>query len=853
MVDMRTPSTPQPDPRTGQPDAPTGADTSGQQPAQASGGTLTGRVLRPGTALAIPTPSGVARDINRRYVAWGDKTFAAPADADPWWVKALRGVGHYAWSQHRVKLYPVLAGAGMRLFGHYLVSYITTHGGVAWYWWSLGTLVGTGTAWAFTRKMPFQGEGLAVRSAVFGVGLYCTMLASAAVPLPVCYSLLILATIAATVITIRCQKRRRLAAPEPVAEVIHDEPEPVDDSLLGQWSRKWDAEVAGVVQKAKGTRVVDAEQLDVEFYRLLIQLTPGVNELDGFCNAAGAIAQALHLKKSGVNTEEHPTDDSLVYVKVRRDFPLKDPVAWDESQAPETVTEPLWMGLNEVKQPFRLPLLYNHMLVLGTTRWGKSNQLSAMIANLTKCRDEIILMIDLKGGAEARLWAPNLFWVATTPEEAKLMLAWVVQVIKARPQLYSKRKVHPTRKRPHFTVIVDESNELTGMNCVDKDIRTLAEKVATQGAGMAVSLVMATQYGSLESLGSSVLRSNLTLGMCFRTRERADGQFVFDNWMMIDTSKIAVKGQFYCAPDPDSAPQVARGPDLSDDVELAELSLARAAWRRDGVDAPEVEATLASLGGEVLATRWDRAPAGMRAAHEARSVSELLGDDDEPAAIDVEQLALSIADGDPAGTDPVSPTGTTAAPALGAGGGASTSMFGDEDVNALPAHVRAQLIVAELGDRNCTVTDLAEARARLAAEGRDMSALVAATHNAKSRNAAIAACDYIASAGEHGRKLRDIVAACGRKRSWVHARVSVLMKRGALRRPPANNTEGWYAVVPGVDLHDAWARLEAELPDYRAGRQTTASTATHAASAPEVHAQPVADPLERPYGPAAGE
>ena len=89
--------------------------------------------------------------------------------------------------------------------------------------------------------------------------------------------------------------------------------------------------------------------------------------------------------------------------------------------------------------PCRVLFLRRHGLAGGATGAGKSGWLNVLMGNLAACEDVVIWAIDLKRGMELGPWAPCIDRLATTPEEARALLADAVAILEARAALLAER------------------------------------------------------------------------------------------------------------------------------------------------------------------------------------------------------------------------------------------------------------------------------------------------------------------------------------------------------------------------------------------------------------------------------
>lgn len=86
------------------------------------------------------------------------------------------------------------------------------------------------------------------------------------------------------------------------------------------------------------------------------------------------------------------------------------------------------------------------------------------MGNLAACHDVVIWAIDLMRGMELRPWAPCIARLATTPAEARALLADAVAILEARAEhlaAIGQRVWEPSEDMPALVVVIDEYAELT--------------------------------------------------------------------------------------------------------------------------------------------------------------------------------------------------------------------------------------------------------------------------------------------------------------------------------------------------------------------------------------------------------
>jgi len=188
--------------------------------------------------------------------------------------------------------------------------------------------------------------------------------------------------------------------------------------------------------------------------------------------------------------------------------PHADAITWPGPSA-ATISEPLDLGPFEDATAAKVLLLRRHVLLGGVSGSGKSGGLNVLMGNLAACRDVVIWAIDLKRGMELGPWASCIDRLATTPAEARALLADAVAVLEARASMLAasgQRVWLPSPDTPALVIVVDEYAELAD----DAPEATgAADSVARRGRAVAVTLVAATQRPTQKAMGQGALRSQM--------------------------------------------------------------------------------------------------------------------------------------------------------------------------------------------------------------------------------------------------------------------------------------------------------------------------------------------------------
>ncbi len=226
-----------------------------------------------------------------------------------------------------------------------------------------------------------------------------------------------------------------------------------------------------------------------------------------------------------------------------------------------SITEPIDLGPFEDAAPARVLFLRRHGLFGGTSGSGKSGGLNVLMGNLSACRDVVIWAVDLKKGMELAPWASCIDRLATTPAEARALLADAVAILEARAATLAatgRRVWEPTPELPALMIIIDEYAELADDT---PEATADADSIARRGRAVAVTLIAATQRPTQKAMGQGALRSQMDIRICFRVRERKDVDLVLGQGMLTagwHAHTLNAPGKFLVSAPEHSTPRRAR-------------------------------------------------------------------------------------------------------------------------------------------------------------------------------------------------------------------------------------------------------------------------------------------------------
>ena len=279
-----------------------------------------------------------------------------------------------------------------------------------------------------------------------------------------------------------------------------------------------------------GSEVMSAV-VDVWGWRSRIRLARGQTITDVIARIP-ALESALGTFRGAIRV--YPTPDDLANrceLRVLEVDPHAGAIPWPGPSV-TSITEAIDLGPFEDAAPCRVLFLRRHGLFGGSTGSGKSGGLNVLMGNLVACDDVVIWGIDLKRGMELQPWASCIDRLATTPEQARALLADAVAILEARAaQLAAegRRSWLPTPDAPALVIIIDEYAELADDAA---DAMPDADSIARLGRAVAVTLIAATQRPTQKAMGQGAVRSQMDLRIAFRVRERKDVDLILGQGML---------------------------------------------------------------------------------------------------------------------------------------------------------------------------------------------------------------------------------------------------------------------------------------------------------------------------------
>jgi hypothetical protein len=463
----------------------------------------------------------------------------------------------------------------------------------------------------------------------------------------------------------------RMAQP---AEPEHPESDP-QAALCAEFDRLWAAvdcpgvKTLEVNEKGRAGREIHVEIQRPDPDRGVPNHHTTIKTLE---QATGLLETHLQLKPGCIRFEtgEH-AGDIMVYLS--ENDTLSETVPFRDKSVPKarSVNKPLAVGKTEAGDIATVMLRELHTLIVGVTGSGKSNLMNVIVAQLARCPDTLIWMIDMKGGRTARPWLqpwalgktarPVIDWVATTRAEAQLMVETAFALIQHRSsEGEGGDKITPGRRTPQIMLIFDEMSILMGQT-QGRGIKVLESEasnsqfaawglnMAQQGRSEALGLMFATQRGTVSLVGGGDLKSQMSLRIALGSATAADAASVLPNDPALAKRAVRlldIKGTGLIARGKQSLPptkfyKLGHPEDGDGNPRCGKVCLDECDLHQEAIDVTryreaELEADAAAALGEAYARRWDRArenkaipaPGGAWSAARASGTAVLDAEDD---------------------------------------------------------------------------------------------------------------------------------------------------------------------------------------------------------------------------------
>jgi hypothetical protein len=266
-----------------------------------------------------------------------------------------------------------------------------------------------------------------------------------------------------------------------------------------------------------------------------LKLPAGKNS-DDLAGILRWLESAADLRVGSLAVEPDPKERARYAVLHHTDRdPHKETQFWPGRDS-RTVSEPLAVGPRADGSIAQMVLSNSdgsrNALVAGTLGSGKSTWENAVIAELSKCDDELSVGIDAKGrGIELGPWADQgaLAYVAGDIRQARAMFTGLVALTHGRGVLLGEHglKKWNLKMGPHITCVADEVAQIQGK---DQLCAEMSVTLAQLSRFAQISQINATQTPKMESLGNVALRGLSDIRVAFRHGTEREAGFTLEGY-----------------------------------------------------------------------------------------------------------------------------------------------------------------------------------------------------------------------------------------------------------------------------------------------------------------------------------
>jgi hypothetical protein len=266
---------------------------------------------------------------------------------------------------------------------------------------------------------------------------------------------------------------------------------------------------------------------------------PGtIRDLQG---AVDLIAQHRRVPPSAITVDELPRAEFMLHI--REETGPREIVYLPAENNLLTINRELGLAVKPNGREWGLKIREANVLIAGVTGSGKSNLMSVMIAQLARCVDVVIFMIDLKGGRAVRPWMtpwiqkftprPVIDWIATTREEANLMLEalWAAREDRSRSGAGGE-KITPSADRPAILLLCDEVAVLFGHGISEDGLSNAkmsrrGVQIAETGRSEAINIIAAAVRANVETNGSTGFKAMSRIRIGTAVSQESDAASLF--------------------------------------------------------------------------------------------------------------------------------------------------------------------------------------------------------------------------------------------------------------------------------------------------------------------------------------
>jgi hypothetical protein len=261
----------------------------------------------------------------------------------------------------------------------------------------------------------------------------------------------------------------------------------------------------------------------------------GAYEVDHILRDKSRIEGALGAERGTLRLEPDGRSTNSVRWQVIERDPHAAAQPWPLPSHLGSVADPMVLGPREDGEEVRVQRFVpgvgaRNLLAAGQQGSGKSSLVNLECATGATEDDNFMIGFDFKE-VELTPWKGALGYMTASVAKARALVMAITEdevgLLAVRQRKLAKRggRCWDTKiDGPVVTIIIDEAKDLLGMG--DSKLVDRFALIGTKGRALAVRFAMATQYPTLEAIGSSQIRQQIRHRFCFRMQDESGEGFV---------------------------------------------------------------------------------------------------------------------------------------------------------------------------------------------------------------------------------------------------------------------------------------------------------------------------------------
>ncbi|KPI00251.1 cell division FtsK/SpoIIIE [Actinobacteria bacterium OV450] len=352
------------------------------------------------------------------------------------------------------------------------------------------------------------------------------------------------------------------------------------------------------------------------------ELPTGGTTYDRIAREAQRLAADARLPHGCTATASPGIDQGRVIIDVTTVNVLAEDLPYPDDYGPLSIHTGLPWGVRTDGRTVNVFLREQCALAAGPTGSGKTNWVHTVITSMARATDILPWVIDLNAGSAGLPWVrpaltgtegqavrPGIDWLASTPEEAHLMLNAAIAIAKRRKVAYQQLMADANTdllpvspNLPQIMLIVDEGAEI--LASTDREMRRLAEKILEViriSRAMALRTVLTALGATGAVLGNLMIRreAKVRVALTGGEKEGMDLAKLFPGTPGLRVEQAPYKGAGFLGT-PESPPGLFKAWRIKP-AQIRDIVLATSDRH------PRLDEISAKAAGPDYARRWDQA------------------------------------------------------------------------------------------------------------------------------------------------------------------------------------------------------------------------------------------------------